>query len=149
MIIRLDNKNKETAEQIVALQKVSYKVEADLIGFEKLPPLMETVDDIQGSDEIFFGYYIDDKLAGLISYKIFGDTLDIHRLAVSPDYFQRGIAKQLIASVVSTPGISKIIVCTGLENAPAVKLYGKLGFVETGKKEVAKDVFIMCFLKEL
>lgn len=149
MIIRLDNKNEKTALQIVELQKASYKVEADLIGFDKLPPLLETTEDIISSEEIFYGYYAGDTLAGLISYKLSNTTLDIHRLAVHPDYFHKGIAKQLVAFVESIEGLSDIVVCTGLKNTPAVKLYNKLGFLETGKKEVAKGVFIVCFKKEM
>lgn len=148
MIVKLDNTNDKTAEMIVKLQRTSYQVEAELIGFGKLPPLLEAASDIIDSDEVFYGYFLDSELAGIVSYKLLGSTLDIYRLAVHPDYFKRGIAKQLLAAVEATDGIKDIIVCTGLKNTPAVRLYERSGFTETGKKEVAKDIYIVCFRKE-
>lgn len=149
MIKRLDNIDKRTAEEIYELQQASYKIEAGLIGFEKLPPLLESPDDIRHSEEIFIGYYSNEKLAGLISYKLINGTLDIHKLAVHPDYFKRGIAKQLLARVESIQGIKDVIVCTGFKNTPAVGLYSKLGFTETGTQEVAEGIYIICFKKKM
>lgn len=149
MIKRLDNRDKKAAEEIYELQQASYKIEADLIGFEKLPPLLESVDDIRHSEEIFFGYYFNERMAGIISYKLINGTLDIYKLAVHPDYFKRGIAKQLLDHVENTQGIKSIIVCTGFKNTPAVSLYSKLGFTETGTQEIAEGIYIICFEKKI
>lgn len=149
MIKVLDNKNIEAAEQIVKLQKASYIVEAELIGFMQIPPLLELPEDILNSEEAYYGYYVGQDLGGMISYIIEKDVLDICKVAVHPDFFKRGIATQLIRFVEQTEGIKRIIVSTGLKNSPAVKLYTSLGFTETHICEVEQGVLIINFEKKL
>ena len=148
MIKRLDTKDSKTAEQIVDLQKKSYLIEAELINFYDIPPLKDTIDTIIQCDEVFYGYYTEDVLAGLISYKLEEDLVDIYRVAVHPEYFRRGIAKQLIQFIEDVnKGIEKIIVSTGLKNRPAVSLYLKLGFRRVSEVEVAEGVYVVSFEK--
>ncbi len=148
MIKRLDTKDNKTAEQIVDLQKRSYIVEAELIGFYDIPPLKDTIDTIIKCDEIFYGYYVEDMLAGLISYKLEEELLDIYRVAVRPEYFRKGIARQMIEFIEDmNRGIKRIIVSTGLKNQPAVSLYLKLGFKKLHEAEVAEGVFAVSFEK--
>ncbi len=148
MIKQLNVWDDKTAEQIVDLQKKAYVMEAELIGFYDIPPLKDTVDDVKHCDEIFYGYYEDDVLAGLISYKLEEEVLDIYRVAVRPEYFRRGIARQMVEFIqTNNKGIRKTIVSTGLKNQPAVSLYLKLGFKKVREVEVAHDVYIACFEK--
>lgn len=148
MIKQLNIRDDKTAGQIVDLQKKAYVMEAELIGFYDIPPLKDMVDDIKNCDEIFYGYYEEDVLAGLISYKLEEDILDIYRVAVRPEYFRRGIARQLIEFIqTNNKGIRKTIVSTGLKNQPAVSLYLKLGFEKIREVEVAPGVYIVCFEK--
>lgn len=149
MIKRLDTKDVKTAEQIADLQKKSYVVEAELIGFYDIPPLKDTMETIIECDEIFYGYYEDDVLAGLISYKLEEDLLDIYRVAVHPEYFRKGIARQMIEFIADlNKGIARIIVSTGAKNQPAVNLYLKLGFKKLDEVEVAEGVYIVSFEKK-
>jgi ribosomal protein S18 acetylase RimI-like enzyme len=149
MIKVLDNKNIEIAEQIIKLQKASYIVEAELIDFMQIPPLLEQSEDILNSKETYYGYFVGQDLGGIISYVIEKDVLDICKVAVHPDFFKRGIATQLIRFVEQTEGINRFIVSTGLKNDPAVKLYTALGFVETHVLEVQQGVHIINFEKKL
>jgi ribosomal protein S18 acetylase RimI-like enzyme len=149
MIKVLDNKNNEVAEQIIKLQKASYIVEAELIGFMQIPPLLELSEDILNSKETYYGYFVGQDLGGMISYIIEKDVLDICKVAVHPDFFKRGVATRLIRFVEQTEGIKRIIVSTGLKNDPAVKLYTTLGFVETRVFEVEQGVHIINFEKKM
>lgn len=145
MIKQLDVMDTRVAEQIVDLQKKSYVVEAELIGFYDIPPLMDTADSIMECDETFYGYFEGESLAGLVSYKLEEEMLDIYRVAVHPEHFRKGIAKQLIEFIMNMhKGIKKIIVSTGLKNLPAVNLYLKLGFEKVREVEVAEGVYIVC-----
>ena len=108
-------------------------MEAELIGFYDIPPLKDTIDTIIQCDEVFYGYYAD-------------DVLDIYRVAVHPEYFRKGIARQLIQFIEDmNKGIERIIVSTGLKNQPAVSLYLKLGFRKVREAEVAEGVYVVCF----
>lgn len=148
MIRLLDVKDELTAINIVDLQKSSYMVEAELINFFEIPPLKDTFQSIKESDEIFYGYYFDNHLCGVISYKLQEETLDIYRIAIDPHYFRKGIARKLIEHIESVnKGIDKILVSTGSKNIPAIKLYLNLGFELLHTKEILKGLEMTFFEK--
>lgn len=146
MIRTLDVKNTNMVNDILYLQRVSYQVEAQIIGFDRIPPLMDTISSISKCGETFSGYYSEnDLLAGIISYKVEGQVLDIHRLAIHPDFFRKGIAQKLLVYVENLNyGFTKIVVSTGLKNEPAINLYRKFGFkrIRTVKMEEGIDIVL-------
>lgn len=148
MIIKLNIKDSETAKKVLDLQFASYKIEAEIIGFDKLPPLLDTVDTLMKCDEVFYAYYMENSLAGMISYKVAQDVLDIHRVAVHPAYFKRGIAGQLVDFIESLEtNVKRAEVCTGKENLPAVNLYLKKGYRKIKEIEVSRGIYITAFEK--
>jgi len=150
MIRKLDFSNKNTVNNVLELQIASYKIEAELIGFYEIPPLKDTIDSLKECGEIFYGYFIEDILAGIVSYKIIEDVLDIHRVAVHPCFFKRGIAGKLVDFVEGiNSGINKVVVCTGKKNIPAVSLYLKKGYKKMNDIEVSKGIYITEFEKIL
>ncbi|MBT2679759.1 GNAT family N-acetyltransferase [Bacillus sp. ISL-35] len=134
------------AAEVLDLQKKSYRIEADLIGTDEIPPLKETFEQLQNCGETFIGYFIEGVLAGAVSYKKSGEVLDIHRMMVHPDFFRRGIAGKLLAEV-ERQECHEIIVSTGAANTPAIKLYEKLGFVRQGDSVVGNGLVIANFKK--
>ncbi|MGD8191921.1 GNAT family N-acetyltransferase [Brevibacillus ginsengisoli] len=150
MIKRLLVEEQETAKRIWELQIPSYEVEANLINFFEIPPLRETVEDLQKCGEIFYGLWMDDELAGAISYKREENTLDIHRMMVHPRHFRKGVASRLVEYVEQIEeGIEEILVSTGSKNTPAVNLYKRYGFEPIGELEIAPGVKLMNFRKRL
>lgn len=150
IIKKLDLKNIETAKDVLELQISSYKVEAKIINFYGIPTLKDTVDSLKTCDEIFYGYYINGDLAGIISYNIIANLLDICRVAVHPRNFRMGIAGELINFVEELEGnANKVVVCTGKENLPAVNLYIKKGYQKTRDIEISKGNYLMEFEKIL
>jgi ribosomal protein S18 acetylase RimI-like enzyme len=144
----LDPSDERDALQILKLQTVSYAVEARLIGSWDIPPVKDTVHTLRQSGETFCGYFVEGQLAGLLSYKKEGDVLDIHRLAVHPDHFRKGIARSLIEHVERTAQpASKAIVSTGAKNTPARSLYLSMGFEEMEEVEVVPGLRIARFEK--
>lgn len=150
MITELKLYHPETLNQILAMQRASYKIEADLIGFYAIPPLVETKKNLKNCGESFFGYYIKDILAGFISYRIDGEILGICRVAVHQDYFRMGIASALLDHVLSLfPDARKAVVSTGKKNLPAASLYLKHGFIKTGDAEIEDNIFVTEYEKPL
>jgi ribosomal protein S18 acetylase RimI-like enzyme len=150
MIKILDLMNTDIVKDILELQVASYKIEAELINFAQIPPLMDTIATLQECDEIFYGYYEEEALAGIISYKIYEDALDIHRVAVHPRFFRRGIAGKLVQFIEGLhQDIKKLEVCTGAKNLPAIHLYVKHGFVPMNNIEIAEGIFLTVFCKTL
>jgi ribosomal protein S18 acetylase RimI-like enzyme len=151
MIIKLDLEDKKTIKNILELQMASYIIEAELIGYYEIPPLKDTIDSLTYCDEIFYGYYIEETLAGIISYKIMEDyILDIHRVAIHPRFFRSGIAGKLIKYIEGLEAkINKVEVCTGKKNIPAINLYLKNGYIKVEDIEIGDGVYLTMFRKSL
>ncbi len=139
----LEITDRVVAEQVLEIQRTSYRIEAKLIGFNDLPPLLETWQDLAESGELFFGAFSGNDLAGVISYKLQDAVLDIHRVMVHPDYFRHGIAQKLVGFVETRePDAKRVIVSTGTRNHPAVALYLKLEFRVLDNLEVVPGLWI-------
>lgn len=132
------------AERVLLLQRASYRVEADLIGFDGIPPLHETLAALRACGETFRGDVRDGgALAGALSYRREGGLVDIHRLMVDPGWFRRGVASGLLADLLEREAdAARFVVSTGAANAPAIALYERLGFVRAGEREVAPGVLL-------
>jgi ribosomal protein S18 acetylase RimI-like enzyme len=137
------------ARRALDIQRLAYRIEADLIGFEGIPPLHESLEELRASQESFLGYFVDEQLAAFVSYEIANSVLDIGRLVVHPDYFRRGIGQTLIRALGETAGIKRIIVSTGALNLPARKLYENLGFSLIDEISLDEGVKIARYEKQL
>lgn len=99
MIGALDISDEREALRVLEVQRISYAVEARLIGSWDIPPLKDTVRSLRRCGETFCGYLVKGRLAGVLSYKAETAVLDIHRLVVHPDHFRKGIARSLFEHV--------------------------------------------------
>lgn len=150
LIKRIDVKNTKTSEEVLNVQLLAYKVEAELIDYYEIPTLKDNVDTIQQCGEIFYGYYLNAELSGVISIKVEKGVMDIHRLMVHPKHFRKGIAKMLLDFVESCEkGVESIIVSTGSKNTPAVHFYEKSGFSKIGEMKVTERLSLTSFKKEI
>ncbi|OCA80884.1 GNAT family N-acetyltransferase [Pseudobacillus wudalianchiensis] len=148
-IQELDIKALETAQKVWSIQIPAYKAEAELIQYWNLPPLKETAASLQQCGETFYGGFIQDELAGVISFKMTKEELDIHRLMVHPQFFRKGIARALVRHIEQLAGgDKKIIVSTGTNNRPAVQFYKQCGFKEVKKIITAEGLSLTFFAKE-
>jgi ribosomal protein S18 acetylase RimI-like enzyme len=137
----LDLADEAVLQRVVELQRASYRVEADLIGAETLPPLRETPEQVRASGEAFLGAFLDGRLAGAVSYKRDGGTVDIHRLAVDPAAFRRGVATRLLDALErQEEDATHWIVGTGAANAPARALYERRGFTAAEERTVPEGI---------
>lgn len=142
MLRKMDLLNLSLVKELDTLQKKSYAIEAELVGFDDLPPLKETLEQLIACQEEFIGYFIDGKLAGAISYSPENGTLVICRLIVDPAHFRKGIAGKLLTHLEEEKSFDRIIVSTGKENQPAINLYRKYGFNPVKDIEAAPGFFI-------
>lgn len=138
------------ASEVIALQRRSYRVEAELLGSESIPALGESLEELQGSGETFLGAYVGSTLAAFVSWKLDGDVLDLHRLVVDPPFFRRGLGSLLVdAALTAEPAATRAIVQTGRENEPAKALYRRLGFRPVGERQVAPGLVVALFERAL
>lgn len=148
MIRKLSPTSIQEAQQILAVQLPAYKVEAKQINSTAIPRLYDTVHDIQNCTEVFYGFFADNTLTGLISFTDENSMIDIHRLVVSPHYFKQGIATKLLLYLFDIyPNGTKYMVQTGKANLPAISLYKKHGFIEKEDIHLSDGLILTRFEK--
>lgn len=131
-ITKLVNSENHCAQLIRSVFQNSYKIEANLIGAVKFPPLARTAHDIQETNRSFYGLWIKSRLAGVVEVELSDFKLEISSLAVEPDFFRQSVASDLIKflfqSLAPKAGCEVAYVETAERNLPAIKLYQKFGF---------------------
>jgi ribosomal protein S18 acetylase RimI-like enzyme len=145
----LNHRDPGTAASIVVLQRASYVVEAEVIGFAGIPALHESVEDVMALGLTILAAIEDGQPIAMVGYARLGDTIDIDRLAVHPAHFRRGLARRLITAVHDRePDAARFIVQTGRDNTPAVTLYRSLGYRSVEDVELPEGVVIRRFVRE-
>ncbi|MEQ9405789.1 MAG: N-acetyltransferase [Cyclobacteriaceae bacterium] len=132
-ITKLLHSNIEIATQIYHVFQVSYQVEADLVGTNNFPPLKRSVQDIIRSDTDFYGYLSEGVLSAVVELELKESHLHICSLVVHPDYFRRGIGRQLVYFALDSMNPETATVETASVNEPAISLYKRAGFSEERK----------------
>jgi ribosomal protein S18 acetylase RimI-like enzyme len=136
----LDHLSKSVAIQIHEVFQRSYKVEASLLGIDDFPPLRRNASLIQSSDSQFLGQRIGGDLAAVLEFTESGKDLSIDSLVVHPQYFRRGLASQLLQSILARDSWRYAYVDTAAANNPALQLYRKFGFSESKRWTTADGI---------
>ncbi|MFD1738189.1 GNAT family N-acetyltransferase [Bacillus salitolerans] len=147
MISIIDFTNDRLVQELYQLQRASYLIEAKIINFDDIPPLLETLEDFRNCKEMFLGYFEEGVLAGAISFEKENRALTICRLVVHPNHFRKGIAQSLLHALEALEPKGSIQVSTGRDNEPAIKLYSKNGYTLERDIEVVPGLVISSFIK--
>ncbi len=78
-----------------------------------------------------------EQLAGYIGSQSCPPEADVMNVAVAPQYRRQGIAQSLIEALVAAlkeKGITSLALEVRVSNEPAIALYGKLGFLQVGRR---------------
>ena len=128
----IDHTTPAIAAAVVTVQRAAYRVEADLIGYDRIPPLLESEEDVMALDLVILGVHDDGQLVGLAGYEVDDGVVEINRLAVDPRWFRRGIARALVKEIhARIPAAGRFVVSTGAANTPATTFYASLGYQHT------------------
>ncbi|MEU8434628.1 GNAT family N-acetyltransferase [Streptomyces sp. NPDC029216] len=129
----LDLADEATAVAVHRIGRAAYAVEAELIGFDGIPALGESLAEMRARELRWLGAVgPDGEIAGFLAWEEPGGDgpLRLDRLCVDPARFRRGVASLLLRHALEElfPG-RPVEVTTGAANTPAVTLYERLGFV--------------------
>ena len=149
VIAPLDLTDRALAERVLAIQHAAYAVEAELIGFDGIPPLQEDLHELIASSEHWLGRYDGTRLVGAVAYELPDEhTVEISRLIVDPAHARRGHGRALLDHLDRVEPRPVSVVSTGSANTPAVNLYLARGYHRTGDVEVAPGIYITQFRRE-
>lgn len=132
LIRPLDLTDDVTAAAVHRIGRAAYAVEAELIGFDGIPALSESLAELRARPLRWIGALSGaGEITGFLAWEEEedGSGVCVDRLCVAPAWFRRGIASLLLDHVLTDvlPG-RRVTVTTGAANAPAVALYTRLGF---------------------
>ncbi|MGW7682213.1 GNAT family N-acetyltransferase [Kribbella sp. NPDC054772] len=146
MITSLDVTDRALAERLLAIQHAAYAVEAELIGFDGIPPLQENLDGLMSSSEHWLGRYDGTLLVGAVAYEFPDDrTVEISRLIVDPAHGRRGHGRALLDELDRIEPRPVSLVSTGAVNTPATALYKSRGYAEVSHTTIAPGVDVTHF----
>ena len=126
----------EDAAEILALQKLAYASEAALYGDETLPPLTQTLEQMQSDFErqVVLKAVVDDPLhkstiAGSVRAHLREGTCYIGRLIVHPSAQGRGLGTRLMTAIEARfARAARYELFTGDRSMRNLRLYEKLGY---------------------
>jgi GNAT superfamily N-acetyltransferase len=121
----------ENAEEILDLQKLAYVSEAEIIDDFTIPPLHQTLEEIQSEfkHQIFLKVELDDRIIGSVRTLLEGETCHIGKLIVHPNRQNRGIGKKLLyAAEKQFPDAERYELFTGQKSKRNLYIYEKNGY---------------------
>ena len=132
--------DKSDAPEILALQKIAYQSEAELYGDDSLPPLQQTLADLEADFErtpdrvavlanapdaaengrpeadriVFIKAVVNGKIIGSVRGFAVGDTAYLRRMIVHPYFRGRGIGRRLLKEIENAfPDVKRFEAKTG------------------------------------
>ena len=123
--------NKDDLRDILSLQHLAYQSEAKLLGNPDIPPLKQTLSDLQAEfDRKIFLKAIDDAgaIVGSVRYLLEGDTVYIGKLIVNPAFQRRGIGTKLLLEVEQLCPNRRYELFTSNQSLRNISLYERLGY---------------------
>ena len=136
------SEDEDLADGLLAIQRAAYRVEASLIGDDRIPALHEDVTDLRTAPLNWLGAYTSDRLTGAVAWTENADEVAIDRLIVHPAIHRRGFGRLLVQAVLDRAGERRTLVSTGQANLPARMLYRRLGFKDLVDAEVAPGLWV-------
>ncbi|MEU9002774.1 GNAT family N-acetyltransferase [Streptomyces sp. NPDC048551] len=131
-IRELDLSDATVASAVHAVGLRAYAVEAELIGFDGIPALSESLQEMTARPLRWLGAVTGEgTVAAFVAWQTDPGqhVTHIDRVCVDPAWFRRGLASCLLDHLLAkVSGRGEVRVSTGADNQPAVTLYERLGF---------------------
>lgn len=136
--MKISKANKEDLPKILEIQRTAFNQEALLYGSRELPPLIESVEDLERDllTNEFLKAEFEGNIVGSIRAHMDGVSCMIWRLSVSPEHQGKGIGRALISEAEKCfPEAEYYDLFTGAKSESNLHLYNKLGYDLTGVEE--------------
>ncbi len=119
------------AAELLALQKLAYRSEAEIYNDYNLPPLVQTLKNMEEDfeNQFFLKAVLEGKIIGSVRAHAKEETSYIGRLIVHPDFQGRGIGTRLMNEIERVfDRCKRFELFTGEKSERNLYLYQKLGY---------------------
>jgi ribosomal protein S18 acetylase RimI-like enzyme len=143
MEIRIIRADSADAAEILALQKIAYQSEALLYDDWMIPPLTQTLAQIEAEfATLFFLKAVqENRIIGSVRASLDSGTCLIGRLIVHPDYRRKGLGARLMGKIEEGFSASeRFELFTGSKSADNIRLYQRLGYKIFREEELSPKV---------
>ena len=140
----------DEAEQILKLQRLSYRTEAALYDDWTLPPLTQTLRELleQYDDHTILAARLGDEVVGSVRARLKDGTCYVGRLVVHPRLQRRGLGTRLMREIeASFPDARRYELFTGHLSEGSLRLYRRLGYEEF-REEVISSALRLVYLQK-
>ena len=141
----------EDAKEILSLQKIAYLSEAEIYNDYSIPPLTQTINQIETDfeNQLFLKVSTGKRIIGSVRGQMESETCHIARLIVHPDFRKQGIGTRLIEEIeVRFKQARRYELFTGHKSENNLRLYKKLGY-KPYKKQKVSDIVTLVFLEKM
>ncbi|CAA9434722.1 MAG: hypothetical protein AVDCRST_MAG35-2839, partial [uncultured Quadrisphaera sp.] len=126
--------------ELLTLQRAAFTTEALLHGEPALPPLVQTLPELEaevaalsapGAGAVLAAC-AGERLVGSVRGAVAGDAVDVRRLVVAPDHQGRGLGRRLLEALEAAlgPGVRTATLFTGALSTANLRLYARAGYTE-------------------
>ncbi|WP_020579218.1 GNAT family N-acetyltransferase [Actinopolymorpha alba] len=139
------------AGEILTVQLAAYVGEAQRYADPELPPLMESLAEVEDAITSTHVLVARDagRLVGSVRGRVTDRTCVVGRLAVAPDWQRRGVAPALLRALedVVRGEVDAFTLWTGHLSAGPLRLYERLGYREV-RRERDTDTVVLVYLEK-
>ncbi|OUS77036.1 GNAT family N-acetyltransferase [Paenibacillus sp. MY03] len=149
MSVKVERASVIDAEEVLLLQKLAYRSEAELYNNFSIEPLIQTLGQLQAQFEnhIILKATVDEIIIGSVRANHQDGTCYIGKLIVHPDHQNKGTGKLLMNAIEGLFPKSRYELFTGSKSEKNIALYEKLGYKAFKEHLIASD-FSLVYLEK-
>lgn len=139
------------AREILLLQKAAYRQEADLYNDDTIPPLTQTLAEIEAEfhRQTFLAASLSGRIVGSVRAFVRDGTVHIGRLIVAPECQRRGLGTRLMGAVEERfKDIPRFELFTGEKSTGNLAFYHGLGY-KIFRRERLSEKVVLVFLEKV
>jgi len=136
--------------RILEIQRACYAREAERAGDPRIPPMIETLEELERESErcVILKGVEGETVVGSARGSMEGSTCRIGRLVVLPEYRGGGRGSALLRAIEAEfPGAERCELFTGSTSPDNIRLYERLGYRQFAAKPASAD-YCLIFLEK-
>jgi len=149
--MKIEKAKKKDLEEILELQKLAFRSQAEIYNDFSITPLIQTLDEIKRDflKQTYLKAMINGKIIGSVRGYLENGTCYIGRLIVRPDLQNRGIGTKLMNEIETIFNqAQRFEIFTGFKDEKNLCLYEKLGYKQFKSEQVNRNL-VMVYLEKI